>query len=163
MGHEGKTVFGLSLIGLILSWLTGTQLDRNTLLLLGGGIILGLGMWTTKVSFYRGLKIEIVVEADSISFSRELLKHPGIWSRFRDGLFVRVPWTEITRWDFTDPDSTLRGVGWYPTEYSLQIRSAPGTILILDREPLIEVEDQFIPRVRQILLAHGHNLYGLDG
>lgn len=140
IGREGKGIFILCLIVVLLSVVSGSRLDQSTLLFLVVAAVVGLGIWASKLSFYRGQKIEILVDANSISFSRILLKHPNIWPQFIDGHFVRIPWVEIAKWDSSEPN-----------EYTLRIRSKPSLVMTLDREPLLEIENQFIPHVRHFV------------
>lgn len=162
VGHDGKEMFFICLAGLVLCALTGYDPGRFGFVIVGGGCLVGLALWTSKTAFYRGKKIELWVDAEAITFSRDLLKHPQLWSQFRNGKYIQIPWSEILRWDFTDPDHHARVRGWYPTQYSLRLRSTPGTYLVMDREVLMDKEDQFIPWVEHILKSIGHEFYGLE-
>lgn len=163
VGHDGKEMFLLCLAGLILCVLTGHDPGRLGFALMGGGVLFGLGLWTLRVARFRGRRIELLLDQEFLHLSRDLLKHPRLWAQFREGQFIRIRWAEIARWDFTDPDYSARGMEWYPTEYSLRIRSQPGSLLILYREPLLEVEYRFIPAVELMLKSRGHEFYGLPG
>ncbi len=158
VGHEGKSVVLLCTLALVGSYLSGIRLESLQLFLFGGGVFAGLAMWTRKAAFYRNRLLKVKLDEKFFYLSRELVHHSQIWSQFRHGSFLRIPWAEIERWDFADPD-TVSGVDWYATQYILRLRSAPGMILTIDREPMLDLEEGFIPIAQAVLARSGGALY----
>lgn len=159
VGSWGRGLFFASAGSLAIFGLLGVPLEKSGTFTLVGGLFLGLAMWSTKRMLVRENKIEIILAQDAVFFSSFLIKHPIIWSHFRDGQYFRFPWSEIASWSFVD--STTGAKTSDLDEYCLRIKSAPDRILTIDREPLVEIEEQFVPIVREVLEAQGGKFSGL--
>lgn len=100
------------------------------------------------------LNCEIVLEKEHLILSSNLVKYPGHLGRFYDGNYVAIPWEEIVDWqcfNLLSEGATIQEDGAGSVEFRIELRSLPGTYLVIDRMLLLEIEDHLLSAIKKIL------------
>lgn len=157
VGSGAKEIMWVCLLGLGLVIFSNTGPDSHMQKILFSLGVIGAGLVAySKQKKYQNVLFEIVLDENFLFLSKNLVKKPERWKPLSEGNFLKLPWDDITAWRFENVSAEsgrdlIASTGSGANEYWIQLKQFPSTYLVIDRELVLDVEDEFITVAKRIL------------